>query len=907
MNRRLFLSCASGEFHHIRDQLTKDFQRPGVDVKSHEEVAGFNMGLTTLEKLDDYISGSQALVHLLGQTAGTQAEPAGIEAILRRHPDISARLPQITPLLSPSAAWRGSYTQWEAYLALYHRIPWFVFIAGEGFQRPVGLALSPEEKQLQADHNRRLKQREQDRKEFFSREDLRVEMQRSLNEILPPDGFLFQADIARTLKYAPEKLIGRDGELKLLNDTWLKVRRAESPRPHVLTFVALGGEGKTSLVTKWAAEMAAQDWPGCDAAFAWSFYSQGAGEQRAASSDLFLNEALIFFGDNADKQFAASNSGAFEKGKRLARIVGQRRSLLILDGLEPLQYAPTSPTPGELKDQGIAALLKGLAANSRGLCLVTTRYSLPDLRVYWQTTAPEKLLPRLSTPAGVHLLQKLGVRKESGSPAEFEKLVEDVKGHALTLNLLGTYLRDAHAGDLRKRDLVKLAEADTEEQGGHAFRVMDAYGNALQNEGEKGQRALTMLRLLGLFDQPATVDCLDALWQIPAIAGLTEPLMEMSKAQRNLVLRRLEDAKLLTVNREKSGELISLDAHPLLREYFARQLRENNAEAWRLSHRRLYEHLCASTPDKPQPTLEDLQPLYQAVAHGCQAAFHQQCFENVFCKRIQRNQKYYSTRQLGAYGSDLGAIACFFDSQWLKPSTSLGESRHGKILFQAAFDLRASGRLAEALDPLRTSLSLATKQVIRKAAAVRAINLSELELILGNVDNALMTAEQSVTYSDQCDDVSLHIGSRACTANALHQAGRRAEAETFFQNCERMKSEHIPRHPLLASDNGFEYCELLISTAERAAWKRIINVEFEVQSIEIIELCRDATVRASTTRKWTTSLLSTKVSYSFFNSDFWMSNFGFLQDRLVERGSPQRKLMRAHCTISRVLSSSVLG
>lgn len=39
-------------------------------------------------------------------------------------------------------------------------------------------------------------------------------------------------------------------------------------------------------------------------------------------------------------------------------IVGQRRALLILDGLEPLQYAPTSPTPGELRDGGIAAYLK---------------------------------------------------------------------------------------------------------------------------------------------------------------------------------------------------------------------------------------------------------------------------------------------------------------------------------------------------------------------------------------------------------------------------------------------------------------------------------------------------------------------------------------------------------------------
>lgn len=117
-------------------------------------------------------------------------------------------------------------------------------------------------------------------------------------------------------------------------------------------------------------------------------------------------------------------------------------------------------------------------------------------------------LTRLSNKAGVALLKKLGVK---GNQKEFETLVEDVQGHTLTLNLLGTYLHDAHAGDIRKRDLVKLEEADAEEQGGHAFRVMDAYVLSFESEGEKGKRALALLRLLGLFDRPATADCLAAL------------------------------------------------------------------------------------------------------------------------------------------------------------------------------------------------------------------------------------------------------------------------------------------------------------------------------------------------------------------------------------------------------------
>jgi hypothetical protein len=63
------------------------------------------------------------------------------------------------------------------------------------------------------------------------------------------------ADISRIVRYAPEELIGREDELKLLNNAWAKVQSQEAKRPHVLTFVALGGEGKTSLVAKWAAEL----------------------------------------------------------------------------------------------------------------------------------------------------------------------------------------------------------------------------------------------------------------------------------------------------------------------------------------------------------------------------------------------------------------------------------------------------------------------------------------------------------------------------------------------------------------------------------------------------------------------------------------------------------------------------
>ena len=654
-------------------------------------------------------------------------------------------------------------------------------------------------------------------------------------------------DISRIDKYAPAELIGRDDELRLLNDAWDKVRKAEAQRPHVLTFVALGGEGKTSLVAKWAAELAFQEWPECEAAFAWSFYSQGTREQLAASSDLFLNEALTFFGDDADKQFAGSNAGAFEKGQRLARIVGQRRSLLILDGLEPLQYAPTSPTPGQLKDSGLAALLKGLAVVSHGLCVITTRYSLPNLNAFKGKTVHEEKLLRLSRDAGVHLLKALGV---TGTAKEFETLVEDVKGHALTLTLFGGFLKRAFHGDIRQRDRVKFEKADEKMDGGHAFRTIAACEQwLLRDGGDEGRREVAVLRLMGLFDRPADAGCLAAL-RSETIPGLTEPLAGLADDDWEYCLSGLEAAKLLSVNRDSSGALVSLDAHPHLREYFARQLRTQQPGAGRAAHRRLYEHLCATTKEGDQPTLEDLQPLYQAVAHGCQAGLQQEACDKVYFGRIKRRNENYSSKKLGAIGSDLGAVACFFDEPWKRVSSAATEADQAWLLNEAAFRLRALGRLSESLEPMRTGMENYDKQSDWKNAAATASNLSELELTLGEVAGAVGDAEQSVTYADRSGDAFQRMSKRTTHADALHQTGRRAEAETRFREAEQMQAELQPDYPLLYSLWGFRYCDLLLAAPERDTWQHFLSLNSQPSTLNLSDSCRAVSQRAAATLDW---------------------------------------------------------
>jgi len=59
-----------------------------------------------------------------------------------------------------------------------------------------------------------------------------------------------------------------------------------------------------------------------------------------------------------------------------------------------------------------------------------------------------------------------------------------------------------------------------------------------------------------------------------------------------------------------SSDRQTLDAHPLVREYFGQRLQEKSPAAWREAHRRLYEYY-KGVPEKKYPdTLEEMQPLF---------------------------------------------------------------------------------------------------------------------------------------------------------------------------------------------------------------------------------------------------------------------------------------------------------
>ena len=576
------------------------------------------------------------------------------------------------------------------------------------------------------------------------------------------------------------------------------------PRTHVVVVSAWGGVGKTALVNHWLNRLEPEHYRGAACIYGWSFYSQGTREDRQASADTFLAHALEWFGDPAPNQGAP-----WDKGVRLAGLVRKQRTLLILDGLEPLQYPPGA-MQGRLRDQGVLALLKELAraGTDWGLCVVTTRVPVPELEEMKRASVQSMPLDNLSDEAGAHLLRNLGV---IGTDRELRDTARDFKGHALALTLLGRYLAVVHNGEIRKRDLVPALE-DEEAQGGHAQRVMRSYAIWLEGKPE-----LDILHLLGLFDRPADGGAIQALRKKPVIRGLTNALRGLSEAQWQYAVQYLRDLRLL--DRKDDASPDTLDCHPLVREHFGAVLKTQRPTAWKEAHSRLYEHYKA-LPEKLYgkflpDTIEEMEPLYRAVAHGCQAGRHQETLHEVYYPRVQRDSRInYCCNNLGAFGADLAAVAGFFDEPWRQPAAGLTDGGKAVVLGWAGFRLRALGRLREAREPMETSFQMYVRQENWLATSISAGNLSQLSLTLGDVKAAADYARQSIDLADRSGNWPQRVGKRTTLADALHQAGSLVEAERLFRDAESLQQKSQPEYPFLYSLQGYQFCDLLLSQGQ---------------------------------------------------------------------------------------------
>ena len=605
-------------------------------------------------------------------------------------------------------------------------------------------------------------------------------------------------------------LLGRRDEWNALDAA------ATDPEARVVVLRAPGGVGKSTLAGLWVRDRYDQGLPGFDRAFVWSFYSQGTREQ-AASADLFIDTALRFFSDPDP-----TAGDPWDKGERLAKFVAAQRTLLVLDGLEPMQAeASDHALRGAIKDPSLRTLLECLARDNPGLCLVTTREPLVDLKD--MAGVSDRPLDTLSPVACRALLRIAGV---AGTDGELEAAAEALGRHALAVALLGSWLHEQPGRQVREAVRLPALDDVTIEAGRHPRRVMEAWAERLRARGEGA--ALELLGVLGLFDRPAERAAVAAVLGGDPVAGLNARLAVSGALDAALATLRAAGlvARARRYGRSDDEAAWEIDAHPLVREHFGARLRAAAPAAWQAGHERLYRHVAGAA--EPQPaTLAGMEPLFRAVHHGCAAGLYEEALNAVYHRRIRRGGEHYTVYKLGAFAADLTALAGFFTAPWQRPQPALTARDQAWVLTGAGFALRALGRLSDAVAPMEAALARAVEQAAWKGAAVDAGNLAELLLTLGRLGEtraappgAIERAREAIAHADRSGDDGLRLIMHTTLADALHQRGRPTEAQALFVEAEQLQAGWQPWFPQLYSLGGYRYGDLLLTLGEPAQARR---------------------------------------------------------------------------------------
>ncbi|WP_319576740.1 hypothetical protein [uncultured Desulfobacter sp.] len=591
-------------------------------------------------------------------------------------------------------------------------------------------------------------------------------------------------------------LIGRKNELIQLTDIFLN----EDKR--LVTIIASGGIGKSALIDEWLQQIAECNYYDKTYVFGWSFYSQGSHKTFTNSYD-FFNKILPFLG------ISEIPKDDIEKARLLARCMQQLPCLLILDGLEPLQYPPKLPNiNGELHDIALKELIACFRRiKSRSFVLISSRQPLIELKKWHPKHYSNLELDVLPEDEGAALLESLGV---TGSLKERKSISKDLNGHALSLVLIGHLLSMRHQGDCRRyKDLPPLTSAygnsDAEKDSCHAKRVLSYY-DELQDSNSRH-----FLHLIGLFDRPMNREEKAILFSNSKHA---EQLQSLTVQQLRTVEQNLEKSGLL-LGKKGSLERMEWDCHPIIRSYFGRKFKDDYSENFKQAHMVLFEYY-NKLPQKELPdTLEEMQPLYRAVMHGCFAGEYKKTLESIYYKRILRGEEHYSEYMLGAYSQEITALSAFFPLGWENTiKTDLTKFNIIWLLKVVSHCLVSQGRLQEAILSINSNLRQMKqiKNIAKEKADSKRI-LTNIYNSIGLLKDAKIIIIKALHESKINKRAKDEILNQCRLAAVLHRIGDLIGAEANFRQAEK-NEQQLNNRRLYYSLSGFDYCSLLLDKAK---------------------------------------------------------------------------------------------
>ncbi len=551
-----------------------------------------------------------------------------------------------------------------------------------------------------------------------------------------------------------ENFVGRTKILNAITE-WYK-----DSKVRIGALIGWGGVGKSALVRKWYDSLEANKLKP-DGIFWWNFYILPYLEQ-------FLNALLRYVSGGQIE--AETIKSTWEKVERIKEYIGKGAYLIILDGLEEMQKGKESGEKfGCMAHKECTDMLKFLAdTKGDGLCLITTRYPLTDINSYEGTVYQKKEIERLSIEDARALFEKVGIK---GEQKEIDSVIEEYDGHALSLTLLSRYLVEDFGGDITKAKDIPPFYSD-EEAGGKAHRILLWYAQQLTGEQS------AFMKIFSLFRRAVREEDFEGVFQAEMETEMNRALITMNVFSFKRMVDNLVDRRLIT--KDKGGTYAT---HPLIKNYFDSIFEEKDK---RLCHKRIYEYIGGYAPERAE-TLEEMQPLFEQVYHGCRAGLDDEVYRNILQEKIYRQNQRYLVDNLGAWETALSIVKVFFPEGDLSRMPSVSKKSNQRwLLNEAGLTLKNIGRPKEAEETLKAAIKLYIEENQIDFASRSYQNLADLRFRIGEVEAGLDSAKNALAMAEEAKSDDEIGNSKGYLGWMFYLLGKTEKAERNFKEADEL-------------------------------------------------------------------------------------------------------------------------
>ena len=571
--------------------------------------------------------------------------------------------------------------------------------------------------------------------------------------------------------------VGRKEMLETITDWYT------NPEVRIGALIGWGGVGKSALVRKWYDELESNNITP-DGIFWWGFY-------RNAYLEQFLNALLRYVSQGRIEPETIKST--WMKTDMIKEYINQGAYLIILDGLEQMQKPASGDEFGKMIHRECTELLHYFADAPKGLCLITSRYPLKDLDDWHKRSYKNLSLIDLSTPDSLSMLRSRGIK---GSDEEMTEVINRYKGHALSLTSLAGYLNRYYAGDIKQAPEVEFVLGDRE-------RFKDV-NKLLRKYAEKmSDSELIFLYIFSLFRKEVTGNDFAGVFR-HKIKGteFNKVLVRMHEFDFRDLINGLVDWWLISYDKTKK----TYTSHPLIKGYFESDFDEKDKK---LCHKRIYQYFGEYAPEQPE-TLEEMQPLFEQVYHGCAAGLYDEVFNDIYRGKIQRWDEYYLVLKLGAWGTDLDLVLNFFP---------LGDTSRMPLVSERSSQLELISETGPALlcigkpTPAESLIMRAIKMSIEdgdyKNASISYRTLAENQFRIGEVIKAQESAKYAVKMATAKHMPRQQVRSISFLAYTLLLSGEIEKAEQLFKEANNLQRKIEADANVLYSIEGVFYADFL--------------------------------------------------------------------------------------------------